>query len=200
MTGTPSPTTVQIAATNIVGLVRIRAAQFPDPRGTFTRFLDTSSLAGSGIDLSSIEQIGASMSAKGVARGLHTRVSPGETKFVRCTKGAIFDVAVDLRPWSPSFRTWQSFDLNEETPEHLWFPVGVAHGFQALADDTEVTYLLGGEHRPDDERVIALDDPQLGIPWPLPVGERSARDAAAPSLHEVEAQLLTWFPEQTSKE
>jgi dTDP-4-dehydrorhamnose 3,5-epimerase len=81
----------------------------------------------------------------------------------------------------------------------LWFPVGVAHGFQALQPDTEVTYLLGAEHKPDDERVIALDDPDLAISWPMPIGERSDRDRAAPSLREVEPLLATWFPEHSKQ-
>lgn len=123
-----------------------------------------------------------SRSVKGVIRGMHVRSGKGEAKLVRCSFGAVFDVVVDLRPTSPTYRNQEYFDLTGEDQTTLYVPSGCAHGFQALTDPADVSYRIDREHDPTEDVSIAYDDPELAIPWPLPVTAMSARDAAAVSL------------------
>ena len=123
-----------------------------------------------------------SRSAKGVIRGLHVRVGAGENKLVRCSAGAIFDVVVDLRPSSPTFRRWLSFDLDGDNQRSLYIPAGCAHGFQALTEPADTSYRIDREHDPSEDLTIAYDDPELAVPWPLPVGLMSESDRMARPL------------------
>jgi dTDP-4-dehydrorhamnose 3,5-epimerase len=117
---------------------------------------------------------------------LHYQEEPhGEPKLVCCTRGAVFDVAVDLRPESPAFRRWHAVDLTADNNLLFYLPRGVAHGFQTLADGSEVLYLMGHEYIQESARGVRWDDPAFGIAWPeLPVGERimSARDQSYPDF------------------
>jgi len=101
---------------------------------------------------------------------------------VRCSFGAIFDVIVDLRPGSPTYRNWESFELRDDEQVSLYVPAGCAHGFQALTDPSDVSYRIDRPHDPSEDVSIAFDDPDLAIPWPLPVTVMSGRDQAALSL------------------
>jgi len=101
---------------------------------------------------------------------------------VACTYGAIFDVIVDLRPGSPTYRNWESFELRDDEQVSLYVPAGCAHGFQALTDPSDVSYRIDRPHDPSEDVSIAFDDPDLAIPWPLPVTVMSGRDQAALSL------------------
>ena len=111
-------------------------------------------------------------------RGLHVRRGDGEAKLVRCSYGAIFDVVVDLRPASPTYRNWESFELRDDEQVTLYVPAGCAHGFQALSDPADVSYQIDRAHDPSEDVSIAFDDPELAIPWPLPV---TAQIAAGPA-------------------
>ena len=102
-------------------------------------------------------------------RGLHLRVGAGESKLVRCSSGAICDVVVDLRPWSPTYRQWLSFDLDGDSQRSIYIPAGCAHGFQALTEPADTAYRIDREHDPSEDLTIAYDDPELAVPWPLPV-------------------------------
>ena len=115
-------------------------------------------------------------------RGLHVRRGEGEAKLVRCSYGAIFDVIVDLRPTSPTTGNWESFELRGDTQVSLYVPAGCAHGFQALTEPADVSYRIDRPHDPAEDVSIAFDDPELAIPWPLPVAAMSPRDREAPSL------------------
>jgi dTDP-4-dehydrorhamnose 3,5-epimerase len=117
-----------------------------------------------------------------VVRGLHLRRGDGEAKLVRCSYGAIFDVVVDLRLSSPTYRNWESFELRDDQQVSLYVPAGCAHGFQALTDPADVSYRIDRAHDPAEDVSIAFDDPELAISWPLPVTIMSQRDRGAPSL------------------
>jgi dTDP-4-dehydrorhamnose 3,5-epimerase len=153
-----------------------------DERGFFSRTFDVEVMRGVGIDPGSFAQDSISRSARGVIRGLHIRRGAGESKLVRCSYGAVFDVVADLRPDSPTYGNWESFDLRGDEQTTLYVPVGCAHGFQALTDPADVSYRIDRPHDPTEDVSIAFDDPELGIPWPLPVTVMSPRDKSAPPL------------------
>jgi dTDP-4-dehydrorhamnose 3,5-epimerase len=115
----------------------------------------------------------------GTLRGLHWQAAPHEeAKLVRCTMGAIYDVALDLRPASPSFRQWFAIELSAQNRAMLYIPEGCAHGFQTLSDDCEVFYQMSTEYKAESARGARWNDPAFGIEWPLPVTAISPRDEA----------------------
>jgi dTDP-4-dehydrorhamnose 3,5-epimerase len=160
-----------------------------DERGFFSRTFDADVARAAGIDPAGFAQDSLSRSVKGVIRGMHLRRGQGESKLVRCSYGAVFDVVVDLRPASPTFGNWESFELRDNEQATLYVPAGCAHGFQALTDPADVSYRIDRPHDPGEDVTIAFDDPELAIPWPLPVSVMSKRDKEAPSLAEVRALL-----------
>jgi dTDP-4-dehydrorhamnose 3,5-epimerase len=113
---------------------------------------------------------------------MHVRRGLGEAKLVRCSYGAIFDVVVDLRPASPTYRNRETFQLTGEDQVTLYVPAGCAHGFQALTEPADVSYRIDRPHDPTEDVSIAFDDPELAIPWPLPVTMMSERDRGASGL------------------
>jgi len=153
-----------------------------DERGFFSRTFDRDVMRSAGIDPDAFAQDSLSRSRRGVIRGMHVRRGAGEAKLVRCSYGAIFDVIVDLRPGSPTYRNWESFELRDDEQVSLYVPAGCAHGFQALTDPSDVSYRIDRPHDPSEDVSIAFDDPDLAIPWPLPVTVMSGRDQAALSL------------------
>jgi dTDP-4-dehydrorhamnose 3,5-epimerase len=153
-----------------------------DERGFFSRTFDADVARQAGIDPAAFAQDSISRSARGVIRGMHIRAGDGEAKLVRCSSGAVFDVIVDLRPGSPTYRNWESFELRDADQVSLYVPAGCAHGFQALTDPADVSYRIDRAHDPSQDVSIAFDDPELAIPWPLPVTVTSRRDREAPSL------------------
>jgi dTDP-4-dehydrorhamnose 3,5-epimerase len=156
-----------------------------DDRGFFSRTFDAAVMRAAGVDPAGFVQDSISRSGGGVLRGLHLRRDPGEAKLVRCSYGAVFDVIVDLRPTSPTYRNWESFELRDTEQASLYIPAGCAHGFQALTDPADVSYRIDREHDPSQDVTIAFDDPDLAIPWPLPVTAMSDRDRHAPPLSSV---------------
>jgi dTDP-4-dehydrorhamnose 3,5-epimerase len=160
-----------------------------DERGMFSRTFDADVVRAAGIDPCCFVQDSLSRSVKGVVRGLHLRSGAGEAKIVRCSAGAIFDVVVDLRPLSPTFRRWASFDLSGDSQSSIYIPTGCAHGFQALSDVADITYRIDRAHDPSEDVAIAWNDPELAIPWPIPVSAMSQRDIGAPSLSTVLSEL-----------
>ncbi len=155
----------------------------------FSRTFDADVVRAAGIDPCAFVQDSLSRSVKGVIRGLHLRSGEGEAKIVRCSAGAIFDVVVDLRPQSPTFRRWTSFDLSGESQLSIYIPAGCAHGFQALSDIADITYRIDRAHDPSEDVAIAWNDPELALPWPAPPTAMSERDMAAPPLSTVLSQL-----------
>ena len=173
----------------IADALLFRPSPHADERGFFCRTFDSEVVRAAGIDPAAFVQDSLSRSVRGVVRGLHMRRGRGEAKLVRCSYGAIFDVVVDLRPASPTYRNWESFELRDDGQVTLYVPAGCAHGFQALTDPADVSYRIDRAHDPSEDVSIAFDDPELAIPWPLPVTIRSLRDQHAPPLAAV-ARLL----------
>jgi dTDP-4-dehydrorhamnose 3,5-epimerase len=121
---------------------------------------------------------------KGTMRGMHYQVSPcEETKFLRCTKGSIYDVIIDMRPDSPTYCKWFGVELTDKNYKMLYVPRNFAHGFQTLEDDTEVMYLVSEFYAPETERGVRYNDPRFNIQWPLPVTQISDKDAKWPDYH-----------------
>lgn len=164
-------------ATPIAGLTVIERQQASDERGFFSRFFCREELADFGQN-GTIAQINHTMTTqKGSIRGMHFQRSPhDEMKLVSCLAGSIFDVAVDLRPESPTFRHWYGEILSAENARSMMIPGGFAHGFQTLTEDCELIYLHDKPHAPQSEGGINALDPMLGIAWPLEVAQMSARD------------------------
>jgi dTDP-4-dehydrorhamnose 3,5-epimerase len=177
------------AVPRIGGALLFKPTPHADERGFFCRTFDTDVMRAAGLAPEAFVQDSVSRSVGGVVRGLHLRRGSGEAKLVRCSYGAVFDVVVDLRPASPTYRNWESFDLRGDEQTILYVPAGCAHGFQALTDPADVSYRIDRAHDPSEDVTIAFDDPELAIPWPLPVSAMSARDRAAPRLAAVTATL-----------
>lgn len=186
---------MEIKETSIPGVLVFTPSPHRDERGFFTRTYDAEAMLQAGIRPDSFIQDSLSRSRRGVVRGLHVRTGQGEAKLVRCSSGAILDVVVDLRPDSPTFGTWESFDLDGETQASVYIPPGCAHGFQALTEPADTSYRIDRAHDPSEDLTIAATDPQLGIPWPLPVTLMSAKDASAPPMSELREELARIQPE-----
>jgi dTDP-4-dehydrorhamnose 3,5-epimerase len=173
----------------IVGALLFTPQPHADERGFFSRTFDADIAREAGIDPAGFAQDSLSRSARGVVRGMHIRRGRGEAKLVRCSYGAVFDVIVDLRPGSATYGNLESFELRGDEQVSLYVPAGCAHGFQALTEPADVAYRIDRPHDPGEDVSIAFDDPELAIPWPLPVTSMSARDKKAPSLAEAKAML-----------
>lgn len=174
------------------GLTVIEPDVHGDERGFFSETYRRSWHEQAGIPATDeFVQDNHSRSVRGVVRGLHFHVGPGVAKLVRCGRGRIFDVAVDLRRGSPTYGQWEGVELDGESLRELYVPVGFAHGFCALSDVADVLYKQSAYHDPAVERGIAWNDPDVAIAWPLPDDQLivSVRDSAAPSLRDVAAEL-----------
>jgi dTDP-4-dehydrorhamnose 3,5-epimerase len=174
----------------IEGALLFRPNPHVDDRGFFCRTFDAEVLSAAGLDPAAFIQHSLSRSVRGVVRGLHVRRGIGEAKLVRCSYGAVFDVVVDLRPASPTHGNWESFELRDDEQVTLYVPAGVAHGFQALTDTADVSYMIDRAHDPSEDVSIAFNDPELDIPWPLPATIMSLRDRLALPLADA-SRLLT---------
>jgi len=174
--------------TKIPGVILIKPKIFGDSRGFFMEFFKKSDFEREGIDTDFVQD-NHSKSVKGVLRGLHYQLEPrAQGKLVRCIKGKIFDVAVDLRKGSPMFGKWVGVELSEENKLMLWIPKGFGHGFLTLSEEAEVIYKVSGnEYSPKHERSIRWNDPSLAISWPID-GEPilSEKDRNAPLLKDAE--------------
>jgi dTDP-4-dehydrorhamnose 3,5-epimerase len=175
------------------GVIVFEPKPFRDERGFFTRTFDAEVATSAGLDPRTLVQDSQSRSSQGVVRGLHLRTDGGDGKLVRCPRGAVVDVAVDLRPTSPTYRLWMTLVLDDVDHRSVWLPAGLAHGYQALSDTADVCCRVNRIHRPEHETVIRHDDPDLAIPWPLPPRVIDGRDRGAPALAVVEPMLSDWF-------
>jgi len=177
---------VRFAATRIEGVWVVEPEPIRDNRGWFARTFDAQAFRERGMD-PAVVQCNASFNARrDTLRGLHYQAAPhGEPKLVSCPSGAVFDVAVDLRPGSPTYCGWFAAELSPDDGRMLFIPEGVAHGFQTLRDDCLVTYQMGHQYVPESASGVRWDDPAFGIDWPQPVsGARtiSERDATYPNF------------------
>ena len=180
------PMPVAFAETEIPGVLVAETGIFRDHRGFFTETYSRKVWEDAGFKESFVQD-NLSMSAKGTLRGMHYQLNPhGMGKLVRAVSGSVFDAAVDLREGSPTFGKWVGRTLSAENGLALWVPIGFAHGFVALEDDTLVSYKCTGMHTPEAERSLLYDDPDVRIAWPLEPTIISTKDAAAPSLKDAE--------------
>jgi dTDP-4-dehydrorhamnose 3,5-epimerase len=170
--------------TPIVGAFLLDAEPSTDERGSFARTFCEREFRERGL-VTAVAQCSVSRNVRrGILRGLHYQAEPhGETKLVRCTAGAIYDVIVDLRRDSPTFGRWFAVELSRQTARALYIPVSVAHGFQSLTDGAEVSYQISAPYHPECARGIRWDDPGLGVEWPIVPPFVSERDAGFPDFN-----------------
>ncbi len=156
-----------------------------DERGWFARTFDAGEFAEHGMDPAVVQCNASFNSRRDTVRGMHYQAEPhGESKLVRCVRGAIFDVAVDLRPESPTRCRWHGVELSDQNGRAFYIPAGLAHGFQTLTDNCEVLYQMGHRYVPEAARGVRWDDPAFAIEWPAASTERvvSERDASYPDF------------------
>ena len=167
--------------TPLAGAYVVELEQRVDERGFFARSFCQEEFKAQGLD-PRIAQTNVSYNRRrGTLRGMHFQAAPyAEAKLVRCTQGAIWDAIIDLRPDSPSFKRWHGIELSAANRRALYVPEGFAQGFQTLADDSEVLYLMSQFYRPDSTRGLRWDDPAFGIAWPIANPQLSERDRGLP--------------------
>jgi dTDP-4-dehydrorhamnose 3,5-epimerase len=148
-----------------------------DNRGFFSRTFCADAFAERGLEVHYPQHSVSFSARKGTLRGLHFQREPhAEAKLIRCVRGAILDVIVDIRPDSSTYRQWQKFELSSANCHQLYIPRGFAHGFQTLRDDVEVSYLISTRYRPEFADGVRYDDPAFAIDWPLPITAISEKD------------------------
>jgi dTDP-4-dehydrorhamnose 3,5-epimerase len=177
---------MKFVETGLPGTWVIELHLIGDQRGWFARTFDAREFRERGLDPTVVQCNSSFNARRDTIRGLHYQAEPhGEPKLVRCVRGAIFDVAVDLRPDSPSYCRWHAVELTVDNHRLFYLPPGVAHGFQTLTDDSEVTYQMGHEYVQEAARGVRWDDPVFAIEWPSPsAGARivSERDGNYPDF------------------
>jgi dTDP-4-dehydrorhamnose 3,5-epimerase len=169
--------------TGLHGAWLIEIEPVSDNRGFFSRTFCVREFATRGLETNYVQHSLSYSAARGTLRGMHFQAPPhGEVKIVECTKGAIFDVIIDIRPLSPTFGQWRSFELTAENRRQLYIADGFAHGFETLSGDTEVRYLISSFYEPLAACGFRHDDPAFAIPWPLPVAVISGKDRGWPDF------------------
>lgn len=174
--------------TSIEGLVLLEPDVHGDDRGFLVETFGTNAWREAGADIEFVQD-NASRSSRGTLRGIHFQTDPGQAKLVRCVRGRIWDVAVDLRRESPTFGRWEGHELDDERHRQLFVPVGFGHGFCVLSETADVAYKLSSYYDPATEAAVAWDDPDVGIEWPVAEPLLSDRDRAAPRLAQIAASL-----------
>jgi dTDP-4-dehydrorhamnose 3,5-epimerase len=179
---------MQRLPTRLEGPLLLEPRVLADERGFFCETYRRSVLAELGV-AEEMVQDNHSRSGRGVIRGMHFQIGEGVSKLVRCSRGAIVDVMVDIRRGSPTYGEWEAFELTDENMRIAYCPIGFAHGFCVLSEVADVMYKQSRYYAGEVERGIAYDDPDLGIEWPLADLVPSERDANAPRLRDVQDEL-----------
>ena len=175
---------MQFEPTGLDGACLVRLDPARDSRGFFARTFCIKEFAARGLETGFPQHSISCSNSKGTLRGMHFQRAPhDEVKLVRCLSGAIWDVIIDLRPGSPTFRQWRGFELSAENQDQLYIPKGFAHGFQTLSDNAQVNYLISAFYAPEAATGVRYDDPAFGIAWPLPVSAISDKDMGWPDFH-----------------
>lgn len=173
---------MRISDTELAGAKLIELEPLRDERGFFARTFCEREFAACGLKTSFVQHSVSSSVKKGTMRGMHFQRAPAaEVKVVTCTRGAIFDVIIDLRE-GPAQARWQGFELTADNRHRLYIPEGFAHGFQTLTDDVEVSYLISAFYAPEAASGVRYDDPAFGIRWPLPITSISDKDRLWPDF------------------
>lgn len=176
---------VEVRALALGGVFEVTPKRFGDDRGFFTESWSSKAFSQIGLDHVWVQDNHSLTRAVGTLRGLHYQTPPfAQDKLVRVTRGAIFDVAVDIQGGSPTYGQWEGLTLSAAAGNQIFVPKGFAHGFLTLEPDTEVQYKVTAPYSPDHDRAIRYDDPALGIVWPIVVDEAamSGKDRAASAL------------------
>jgi len=176
--------------TRLDGPLYLQPRVFGDERGFFTETFRRNEFDELGVREDFVQD-NHSRSARGTVRGIHFQIGAGASKLVRCGRGTIIDVLVDLRRGSPTYAGWEAYELSDDNGRMLYAPVGFGHGFCVVSDVADVFYKQSNYYSDDVERGIAYADPDVGIEWPLPAAELlvSERDRTAPLLREVAGEL-----------
>ncbi len=174
--------------TKLDGVVLIEPTVHGDSRGFMLESFSRDAWAELGVGVEFVQH-NHSRSSKGTLRGIHFQTEPGQAKLVRCPRGAILDVAVDLRRDSPTYGQWEAHVLDDERHRQLYVPVGFGHGFAVLSDVADVAYLVSSLYDPLTEAGIAWDDPDVGVDWQVADPLLSERDKSAPRLAEIAETL-----------
>ena len=179
---------MQLIPTKVEGAFRLLPKVFGDDRGFFLESWNKKTFADIGIEADFVQD-NHSRSQRNVLRGLHYQIENPQGKLVWVTQGSVYDVFVDLRKASPTFGQWDGHLLSDENQERLWVPPGLAHGFLVMSDTADFQYKCTEYYTPAQERTLLWNDPELGIVWPLPDGEKpilSAKDLVGKPLREAE--------------
>jgi dTDP-4-dehydrorhamnose 3,5-epimerase len=174
--------------TKLDGVVLVEPEVHGDARGFLLESFSASQWAELGVREEFVQD-NHSRSRHGILRGLHFQTEPGQAKLVRCARGRIFDVAVDLRRGSATYGQWEGHELDDSSHRQLFVPVGFAHGFCVLSDEADVLYKVSSYYDPATEAGIAWDDPEVGVEWPVGEPQISDRDREAPRLAEIADRL-----------
>lgn len=182
---------MNLIETSLPGVKVIEPKVFGDHRGWFMETYNYSIFKEAGIDIKFVQDNQSFSVAKGTLRGLHYQLNPkAQTKLVRCTRGTIFDVAVDIRKGSPTFGKWFGVELSAENKKQLLIPKGFAHGFMTLTNDVEVQYKVDEFYSPECDRGIIWNDSTIGIDWPINIiPVLSAKDEKAPNLSDADSNF-----------
>jgi dTDP-4-dehydrorhamnose 3,5-epimerase len=178
----------KVLPTKLDGIVLIEPVVHGDSRGFFLETYATEEWQALGVDAEFVQQ-NHSRSSHGTLRGLHFQTAPGQAKLLRCARGEILDVAVDLRRDSATFGQWEAHVLDDEKHHQLFVPIGFAHGFVVLSEVADVCYQVSSLYDPATEAGIAWDDPAIGVDWQVADPLLSERDKVAPHLSEIAASL-----------
>ena len=174
---------MQFHPTNVAGAMVVTVDVHTDDRGLFARTFEEEAFAAAGLPTTWPQCSTSWNRKKGTLRGMHYQASPNpDPKLVRCTRGRIFDVALDIRRDSPTFLQWHGVELSQPERNALYIPPGCAHGFVTLEDDCEIFYMIGAVYAPELARGVRWDDPAFGIAWPIPPTLMSERDADYPDF------------------
>jgi dTDP-4-dehydrorhamnose 3,5-epimerase len=174
--------------TKLDGLVLLEPTVHGDSRGFMVESFSRDAWAELGVGVEFVQH-NHSRSSQGTLRGIHFQTEPGQAKLVRCPRGAILDVAVDLRRDSSTFGQWEAHVLDDDKHRQLFVPIGFGHGFAVLSDVADVTYLVSSLYDPLTEAGIAWDDPDVGVEWQVEDPLLSERDKSAPKLAEIAETL-----------
>lgn len=179
---------MKIDETSLAGLKILTPARFGDARGFFSESWNKERMSQAGLDYDFVQDNHSLSSTVGTLRGLHMQTPPhAQAKLVRCGRGRLLDVAVDIRKGSPSYGKWDSVELSAENGRQLLIPAGFLHGFVTLEPDTEIVYKCTDYYAPDCDRAVRFDDPALGIDWGLTTDPvLSEKDAKAPLLADMD--------------
>lgn len=172
---------MQFFTTTLNDAYRIELEKRGDERGFFARTFCDKEFAAHGLDTHFVQQNTSRSASRGTLRGMHFQTGEhAEVKLIRCLRGAIYDVIIDLRPDSPTFKRWEGFELTDQNASMLYIPRGFAHGFITLTDDVEVTYLVTAHYTPYAEGGVRFDDPAFSVVWPAAPTVMSDKDRAWP--------------------